>query len=251
MAKSALIELADRTFNTQKQATKFIQSILHSCALGEPIPDNYVSYVSALFLRHPDWHIKYGVGVDHFEVRNALHGTRCFYIVRTDQSIDKFSFSSCITGKAPSKKSEVQNAFRAIIQEGLNIKKSTYFRQHADANGCVKCQRTGELITKAEAHTDHVAPRTFEKLVFDFLQSISLTYDDLELSRPADMQFHYIVVDQALAEKWKQYHDEKAVLQIIKDKVNLSLGGKHRIKNRSGALPTASPAFQPAPLGLG
>jgi Protein of unknown function (DUF3223) len=45
---------------------------------------------------HDNSREKIGIGIAHFEVLKADHGTLCFYVVRTDGSIGPFSFAHCV-----------------------------------------------------------------------------------------------------------------------------------------------------------
>jgi hypothetical protein len=47
---------------------------------------------------HPDAGAKMGCGVNHFSVRSADFGSKCFWVNRTDGTTEKFSYKACIYG---------------------------------------------------------------------------------------------------------------------------------------------------------
>ena len=72
--------------------------------LGRYCPGDEVNNVDAAFLhdlikRHPNSGAKIGLGIAHFEVRTKKHGAKCFHIVRTDGTVEEFSYTKCIKGK--------------------------------------------------------------------------------------------------------------------------------------------------------
>lgn len=72
--------------------------------LGRYRPRENVNNVDAAFLRdlikrHPHSAAKIGLGIADFEVRTKKHGAKCFHIVRSDGTVEEFSYKRCITGK--------------------------------------------------------------------------------------------------------------------------------------------------------
>ena len=63
----------------------------------------------ALIQRHPSASEKTGCGIVEFQIMNANQGTRCFRLIREDETTDHFSYDKCITGKAPSQFDKVLN----------------------------------------------------------------------------------------------------------------------------------------------
>src|SRR4051812_6625892 len=72
-------------FPTKNAAKEHFRAILYRHAIGGRIPEPDVSELNWLLERHPEADQKIGTGIDHFSVRPALYGTRCFEAVRTDE----------------------------------------------------------------------------------------------------------------------------------------------------------------------
>lgn len=101
MAKIPL-EFGGLSFPTKSSAYEHFRQMLYSHQVGSSIPEPDTTELMWLLERHPEVDDKLGCGVDHFSVRDALYGTRCFEIVRKDGSTTDFSFKSCIEGRRPS-----------------------------------------------------------------------------------------------------------------------------------------------------
>lgn len=96
MAKK--ITIGEESFTTQKAATIFVRDLLNCQPLKTAIPEPQHSFLCALISRHPNAAEKIGVGIQHFTVEFAMHGTRCFYLTRVDGSRTEFSFYKCVRG---------------------------------------------------------------------------------------------------------------------------------------------------------
>jgi len=80
-------------FRTQKEATGYVQGILHRAPLGHFLGVEDSRVLHSLIKCHPDYENKVGVGIHGFEVRcdNQWGTTRHFVLVRTDGSRTDFS----------------------------------------------------------------------------------------------------------------------------------------------------------------
>jgi hypothetical protein len=183
-----------------------------------------------LIERHPEAQQKIGVGIDHFEVMKTTQGTTCFSLVRTDGSGTDFSFYSCITGKAPSRKQEVSEALRKVVEIDIYKARDKFFKEHARADGLYECAKTKERIKREDGHIDHLAPLTFEVLVANFVAAHGLSYEQIPISRGQDNQTFAVILDTDLAEKFRAFHNSVATLDFVKSEVNLGQASKNRIK---------------------
>jgi hypothetical protein len=156
-------------FSSKAAATEHFKAMLYrhpiSARIGEP--DN--AELNWLLERHPEYPGKAGCGVDYFSVRDAIYGTRCFEIVRTDGSRTDFSYLTCLDGKAPSAVAEAIRALRAEVAGDILDKKREFFQENGDDQGRVPCAITGAPVTLEESHADHAPPRSFGTLAMAFL----------------------------------------------------------------------------------
>ena len=87
------------SFDNQSQAKEFFKSMLNRYIPGETISVEDAPHLGSLFERHPEYVIKIGSGISHFEVMPADYGTQCFCAVRVDGSKEGFSYIRCVTQK--------------------------------------------------------------------------------------------------------------------------------------------------------
>lgn len=96
MAKAQSVEIGSKKFEKKGDALSYLKSLLNSYS-----PEERVSNADKIFLlealkKHPEADEKVGVGVDHIFVRRADYGTKCFWVRRTDESEERFSYKSCV-----------------------------------------------------------------------------------------------------------------------------------------------------------
>jgi hypothetical protein len=91
--------IGEQCFPTLRAAELFIQRLRNSQLLMTPIPEPHHSFLCALIARHPNATEKAGIGIRHFTVEHAMHGTRCFYLTRHDGTKTDFSYFKCLERK--------------------------------------------------------------------------------------------------------------------------------------------------------
>lgn len=224
------LTIATRSFASQKEATEFFRAMLRTYQPGDRVSVTDALHLAALLERHTEYVQKIGRGLDYFTVRMTEHGTPCFALVRHDGTGTEFSYLHCISQRPPSRKQEVSSALRWLVRIDLFKERDKYFAEFGDADGCVACAETGERIGKAEAHMDHRAPMTFEVIVLTFLAGRGLSYDDVEITDGRDNQTTAEVTNLALAEDFRRYHATVALLDLVRNKVNLAQSARHRLK---------------------
>jgi hypothetical protein len=224
------VEIATRSFASQGEATAFFKEMLNSYKPGERVDDEDFPDLSALLERHHEYAQKVGVGIDHFEVIMTEHGSQCFRIIRTDGSGTDFSYTRCISGRAPSRKSEVSKGFRHAVRIDLFRARDKFYAQHKDSEGLITCAVTKERIKPSDGHMDHRPPTTFELIVTTFLASRGLNLDAVPISASADDQVFTEIADTELQEAFRKYHAKVAILDFVKSTVNLSQASKMRVR---------------------
>lgn len=242
MGRGKPIELATRSFRTQREATEFFQAMLYRYAIGVRISEDDALDLASLLERHHDYKKKIGCGVDHFTVMMTEHGTQCFRVIRTDGTGSDFSFPTCITGRPPTRKREVSDAFRRAVRFDLYNARDEYIAANKDADGMVTCAETGERILPRDAHMDHRAPLTFEVLVTTFLEGRGLSVEDVPITAERDDQVSPDITDAELSEAFRRYHAKLALLDLVKKTVNLRQAARQRMKPSRIRLSAPSPS---------
>ena len=99
MAAGNPIDLGIIRFDKQGDATTHFRTMLGRYSPGEKVADADGAELAALLKRHPEYAEKLGCGIRHFEVMAAEYGKQCFRIVRLDDSSDRFSYPTCVSGR--------------------------------------------------------------------------------------------------------------------------------------------------------
>lgn len=226
------IQIGDTVYPSQDAARKAVQAVLYGYPLSVRIPEPHGLFLFRLLQRHPSAARKIGNGIRHFEVRENTvdrHVTRGFWAFRFPQpdggfsedypEIIKFSYLHCI--KPRSKEDSNRKGFRHAIDDQC----AAFLASGRVDSDTWICPRTSRRVVLSECpQTDHVVP--FERLLQDFLKSKELTISDVTLKKCADDAIEFFLADERLEADWKQYHRERASLQILPKLDNLRKGSK-------------------------
>jgi hypothetical protein len=96
------VVLSTRKFSTQEEANSFFRAMRERYSVDERIQGADVEDLAALFRRHPEYQQKVGIGIDHFIAavdQGPGYRSKCFAVVRTDGTSEKFSYRACVTQK--------------------------------------------------------------------------------------------------------------------------------------------------------
>jgi hypothetical protein len=96
VARRHAIKLATREFATKGAAKTYFSAMLRRYKPGDRVNDEDGKDLASLLQRHPRAAEKIGPGIDHFEVMSADYNTQCFWVVRNDETMERFSYPTCI-----------------------------------------------------------------------------------------------------------------------------------------------------------
>ncbi len=205
------IRVHDKLFPTKTAATHAIRAVLYRYPPGQTLNEKDAHFMLGVLALHKEAAQKVGVGVASFSVEVNPHGTRGFWLTRTDGTRTDFSFIACLT--PPSHGQEVKHAFREEVRDQI-----AEFRAAQSAGGL--CPVTGDLLTE-DAHVDHVMP--FIQLTSDFLACYNLEDNDIRVTKTTDGQTRTLFTNRFLANLWKSFHLEHAQLRLVSKRANLSI----------------------------
>ena len=91
------VTLGPVTFDTGDDAMRYFGALRNELTLDQNMNEYEAATTEALLrLGHEDAAKKFGSGLRAFQVRNhPVHNTRCFMIVRTDGTMEDFSYRKC------------------------------------------------------------------------------------------------------------------------------------------------------------
>ena len=208
-------------FPTKAVLQNKIRTIRDSYADGESLSNDDFEFMSEVLEGHPEYKTKVGGGLKSmFVSTNPLYrNTRCFWLVRIDGSSTDFSFVECLTPTLHKKK--FFRALRTAIEPITMEFKKQFFAKRTEP---YYCPYTGEELHEIGSHVDHKAPNTFQELVEKFIREYAIDVDCIQIGGDVeDNTYQNTLVDDGLRQKWIDFHNAHAELQIISRTANLSI----------------------------
>lgn len=226
-----------RAFKSAKAATDHFRTILYREPAGTSVDDPVDHDDLCALLERYDTAItdgppKIGSGIERFERRHNRgvgYTTTGFWVVRSDGSETDFSFPWAIKGEPKPEASQFYEACRNAVAADIQRAKRRHFEIHADENGLVPCDLTGELLAYEASHIDHAYP-TFGHLVATF-RAARGWHETLPLgtiTAPANNQTTTTFIDPEVAEAFRQFHHAAVTMRVIGSKRNLSMSAGQR-----------------------
>ena len=233
------VEIGTRSFRTQKSALDHYKALLHRYQDADRIsaPEDHADLVALIDRYDP---ILDQVGepakgcgqIGHFE-RRLNTGTSWsnsgFWVVRQDGSATDFSYIWAVKGLPGDRSKDFYGACREAVALDLVLAKKQAFAQYGDDQGRVACELSGVMVTIDDAHLDHAWPN-FSHLVSGFRAARGWSRDipDGVVSAPADGQMKATFVDSAVADTFRTYHHDQAMLRILSRTANLQTASQAR-----------------------
>ncbi|MGC9225440.1 MAG: DCL family protein [Terracidiphilus sp.] len=233
------VEIGSRSFRTQSSALEHYKAVLHRYQDGQRVSDqDDHADLMALIERYDP--VLDAVGeptkgdgqIAHFERRlNTGTGwsSSGFWVVRQDGTATDFSYIDAVKGKPKGRSQDFYGACRQAVALDLIQAKKQAFAQYGDDQGRVECELTGVMVTSDDAHLDHAWPN-FSHLVSGFRAARGWSRDipDGVVSAPADGQMTATFIDSAVADAFRTYHHDQAMLRILSRTANLQTASQAR-----------------------
>jgi hypothetical protein len=165
---------------------------------------------------HPEADRKRGCGISHFLVaRNVMGSGKSFQIVRTDGSVERFSYKACLEGAIPTKRAKAFEAFRFAVRAQMRE-----FRLSVSLPAT--CYLTGEpLLRQEDLYLDHIVP--FWSLVEEFCTLHGVDISELETIGNGEQ---LRLLDHGLTTDFQAFHRQHADLKPTSRKAYAEKGGR-------------------------
>lgn len=233
------VQIGEKSFFTQSRALEHFKLLLHRYTDGQRVNAEQDQADLVALIERYDVALE-AVGepakgdgqIAHFERRmNTGTGWSSpgFWVVRKDGSATDFSYIDAVKGKPKGRSQDFYGACREAVALDLLHAKKQAFAQYGDSQGRVECELTGRLLTIDEAHLDHAWP-FFSHLVSGFRAARGWSRDipDGVVSAPADAQTTPTFIDRVVAEAFRAYHHDQAVMRILSRQANLQTASAAR-----------------------
>jgi Protein of unknown function (DUF3223) len=202
-------------FNIKSEITDRCRLILNSIPDGGSPSDEQCEFLFDLFRYHDEWVEKSTRGIKAISTQTTEHGTRCFVLIRKDESKIDISFPHSIK-LIPTKRTQnlvnqrlldYKAAARTAIKGQIQA-----FRNEVLRNGVV-CPYTGDLLKRDNCAIDHTPPDTFDKLLFQFSLSKKINPTSVGVGSINGVVAEF--VDKEIETNWQLYHQQNAKLRVI------------------------------------
>ena len=150
-------------------------------------------------------------------------------MVRQDGTATDFSYIWAVKGLPGDRSKDFYGACREAVALDLILAKKRAFAEHGDAQGRMECELTGLLVTIDDAHLDHAWPN-FSHIVSGFRAARGWSGGIPEgiVSAPADGQTTASFLDSTVADAFRAFHHDQAILRILCRKANLQTASSAR-----------------------
>ncbi|MFD3728841.1 DUF3223 domain-containing protein [Streptomyces sp. NPDC058671] len=206
--------IGPREYPSKKAAQAAVREVLYGYSVGS-IVDQEADHLLLLDLLdlHAEADIKIGVGVEAFAIAPPLQGPHPgFELIRTDGTRIDFSYLACL--KPPSYRQQVCAAMRVEVKGDV----SAYFTSRVAANTLVS-DGSGRELDITDTHVSYFRGPSFAELAAAFAEEAG-GWEAIELTTSSDPGRGQCT-DRALAERWRKYHQEHAVLGLLSSQENL------------------------------
>lgn len=222
----AKYEIAGVQFRTKNEIVEYVRRIFDKYRVGAYLDAGDFSFVMELLRGHSRYALKVGCGISavRIDLNTEWKAYKMFTLIRVDGSEADVSYRECIY--PTSKRQHFAAACRRSVVPDVLAFKQRQYDEHRDSLNRVPCELTGEWVHWDEAHVDHAPPWTFQTLVEMFLESYFLPLAEIEIGGDEDGAFQSYFADEAVAESFRAFHNERAVMRVLSKTANLKLGKK-------------------------
>lgn len=207
--------IGNNTFKTQQIAKNYVRNLLNDIGVCKSIKNTlYYDEIYELVKRHPNFESKCKDIKDFEVIRNNLNKKGlAINIIKNDGSKEDISWTTCVTGKPKTDKSELLSAFRYSIDYQIQN-----YRNNIEIDKCMICDNN---CKKIENHVDHIIP--FNELVKDFQKNINKKNPtEFDNSDDNTNRRKFKLEDNEYELEWQKYHSQNAKLRITCKKCNLT-----------------------------
>jgi Protein of unknown function (DUF3223) len=215
--------VAEVVFPTKNALTERARLALAGTPVGQPVSEMDTVFLLALFQYHDEWDKKSAGGIREITTQTTIHGTRCFVLRKHDGNEIDISFPHAIrlipsvrtVDLQPQALRDFRSAARTAIQEQIFVYRDQALLQ------LQTCKLTNEILSQSNAAVDHMAPNTFDELIFLFCKQKRINPLEVLVGSIAGVVATF--EDKDLLRDWKTFHQTRANLRLISRVANLKL----------------------------
>jgi len=238
-----MITIGNNNYKYKKDALNHYKSILNSYKFDDSLNEQDFNDLIDLLEYDYSFSIDNNDSLDvenqeckyiiDIKIVKVQFGSRCFEVKYSDDSNWLMSYILMIIRPKENPDSVFSIACRSAIQKDIRDVKKGYFFYNS-VKGLVKCQEANILSKWEELAVDHRQPNTFSVIVDRFKELNRIEVNEIEYI--TNDENILVFKDETLAERFRNYHKDKANLRIVRKECNLSRTGMARIKRTKNDL---------------
>lgn len=196
---------------------KICKEILYRYEFGVSVCGEDFDFILLVLRMHPNYRQKIGKGISKITVqKDPRYKSRCFYIHRKDGTMTDFSFVKCLYPP---------NNFSVFIK-CLRISVEPYIIEYRNnilqKNDCVVCPESGDILSLHYCHVDHVYPKTFLQIVYDFIDTHNVDWTSYNYVENTDMMIGpKMESGRDVLSMFYDYHKSECNLRLVSPSTNL------------------------------
>ena len=221
------IKICRIDFPTKARAEAYIRGILESyprnctprpnCA-GHALREEHRAFVYDILRLHRHFETIAGSGVREIRVQHIKDGAQArFMLVRGEYDWRDFSWRDALYPR--DHKQDVHKVCRSLVRDQISRFKDRAFGPLE----ILHCPVTGEVTDWSGSDVDHIPPDTFEALVEEWLQTLAIKYEDVEIVPSPNYEEESTFLDTVLSQTWREYHRKHAKLRVVSAFANRSV----------------------------
>jgi len=215
--------IGNKEFKTKVQITKHCQQLISKYPDNSDVGNDDLIFLCELFKFHDEWEQKSaGIIVAIRPTTTTDYGNRCFILHKKDSTKIDISVPhsiKCIpTARSKNRLPQRLLDFKSAARNAIKIQ-IFEFRDMTLQNNPI-CELTDELLTRQNADVDHIAPNTFDRLLYNFCSVHKIN--------PVDVDIESIngtiakISNSDIENNWMKYHQLYAELRLISKTANLT-----------------------------
>ncbi len=214
--------IGNKEFKTKDQITKHCQQLISKYPDNCDVENEDLIFLCELFKFHDEWEQKSTGVIVAIRPTTTDYGNRCFMMHKKDGTKIDISVPhsiKCIqTARTKNRLPQQLLDFKSAARNAIKMQ-IFEFRDMALQTNPI-CELTKELLTRQNADVDHIAPNTFDRLLYNFcsLQKINPVEVDVESINGTIAK----ISNSDIENNWMKYHQSYAELRLISKIANLT-----------------------------